>query len=247
MSDKDQHFIALHMSLDDSGDHVFAEALTVNEDGERSANFARLKGKGFRNRERPDSHASQAVIYAPISAEAAQRFAALSGFLMDLYAADSLPIEYKSASDRAPESSEPVLKMNCYDMVIFALVTSGIDPAKVFDDPDMDLEDNNTKTLIDRQALRASRQSLGQADNGYYLSQDRDFGDVATPRGFAINLEAPGGPTKAFNAVAASPILNTLARDGRTADMAPKPLPELIIQSAAKAGIAIPATLGGRR
>ncbi len=246
MSDKDQHFVALHMSQDDSGDHIFAEALSIDENGERDSSFARLKGKGFRNREKPESKASQAVIYAPVGAEAVQRFTALSGLLMDLYAADSLPIEYKSASDRSTADDPNIIKMNCYDMTIFALVTSGIDPAMVFDEDDIDLSDNNTKTLIDRQALWTARQSLGTAENGYNLSQDRDFTNVAVPRAFAIDLNHAGGPTKAFNAMASRPeIFSALTQDGRTADMAPQPLPQVIVDSAAKAGIAIPAILGG--
>ncbi len=236
------HFVGIHISADDSGDHVFLSAFESDGQTKSEETILRLKGTGFKSATKADSHASQYVVYAPISADAHDSLKALSGLLVELASKNALPIEYQSAhvskNERQHDTSD-VLHMNCYGLVIMGCLVSGIDLGKVFDMEDFDAEDHDTLNL----KTVAYNYGPSEEANGYRVSYEECPADVATPRGFAIAQTRPGGPDAAFAAVSSTDVLKQLIADGRVAEAPKQALPSQILKAAAKTNTRIPGGL----
>lgn len=253
--DKKHSVIGLHISTpngaESGDDHIFTEVFDL-ADGQRHDPVAlRFKGKGgFKDKVKPDSMASEYVIYAPISQEAMGRFKDLASFLLQIQAADPDILKYEShkklptnAQDVLYDDSIDGLSMNCMGVVILGCLVSGIDLKKLLDHENHNGNSFSTSDLSEVVWDADSDIIDGQSS---VVSEDYNIfaKDSASPRVFATsNSHEKRGPADAFKAVAKRPDLLELLERSSALGTQKAGLPPAIIDKANNLGIKIPSSL----
>lgn len=260
MSDQISQIFALHISTSsgaESGkDHVFAEVFDLEGDQQINSTFLRYKGKpGFISKMNKASQASEYVVYAPITLEAAERLRAVTSLLVQLNEKDALPLEYLSgkglssdAKSYLYDNQKEQLKFNCLGIVIMGCLVAGIDLEKIFDHDNHNANDFDTHDLseivwgADSDLIDDKGSvTLGDGDykfNVFWSDKDNNHRVFATTEG-----DSGHSPAQAFGAVSQRGDVLDVMRKEPIKDKPFMALPPALERAACHAGIRIPEIL----